>query len=244
VVLVIALVLGLCGLAVALPGVARQLLPRRFTAAQQRQIEAWEMARRWRSLPEGTIFPATVSYRLPGFALNVNGNRGLSLRAHRLGVAAVVRCPRGAGPAAARILDSYGCTAMLRATYVDSTGSLVTTVGVAVLPDATDATTATTRLAQAGPPGLPGTVRAAAVPDTLASRYDDAQRQLSWNTHAGPYVILTTTGFSDGRPRVRVMADSYMSNEMGSLNQGLADSVGTVLGRAPAKPTCPGAPGC
>ena len=240
----IALVLGLCGLAVALPGVARQLLPRRFTAAQQRQIEAWEMSRRWRSLPEGAIFPATVSYRLPGFALNVTGNRGLSLRAHRLGVAAVVRCPQGAGPAAARILDSYGCTAMLRATYADSTGSLVTTVGVAVLPDATDATTATTRLAQAGPEGLPGTVRAAAVSDTLASRYDDAQRQLSWNTHAGPYVILTTTGFSDGRPRVRVMADSYMSNEMGSLNQGLADSVGDVLGQAPAKPACPGAPGC
>jgi hypothetical protein len=236
------LILGLCGLAVTLPGVARQLLPREFTAAQQRRIEAWETARRWRALPEGTIFPATVSYSLPGFALN--GNRGLKLRAHRLGVVPGTRCRRGATSAAARILDRYGCTAVLRATYVDSTGSLVATVGVAVLTDAADATAAVTKLTGAGPKGLPGTVRAAAVSRTLAARFDDAQRQLSWNTHAGPYVILTTVGFSDGRPRVHVSADSYMSNEMGSLGQGLAQAVGAVLGQPPATPTCPGAPGC
>jgi hypothetical protein len=236
------LILGLCGLAVTVSGVARQLLPREFTAAQAHRIEAWETARRWRALPEGTIFPATVAYSLPGFALN--GNRNLKLRAHRLGVAAATRCPRGAGPAAARVLDGYGCTAVLRATYADSTGSLVATVGVAVLTDATDATAAYTKLTLAGPKGMPGTVRAAAFSRTLAARFDDAQRQLSWNTHAGPYVILTTVGFSDGRPRVRAAADSYLSNEMGSLSQGLARAVGAVLGKPPAKPTCPGAPGC
>jgi hypothetical protein len=242
VVLVIVLVLGVAGLAVAIPGIARQMLPRRFTVVQQRQIEAWEIARRWRALPESAIFPAAVTYRLPGFALN--GTQGLALTARRLGVVQVARCPRGAGAAAARILDSYGCTAVLRATYADSTGSLVATVGVAVLPDAASAAAAVTRLGAIGPKDLPGSVRAAPISGTLASRFDDAQRQLSWNTYTGPYVILTTAGFSDGRPRVRVSADSYMSNEMGSLNQGLADSVGHVLGRAPARPTCPGAPGC
>ena len=237
-----ALALGLCGLAVAAAGFASQVLPRRFSAAQQRQIEAWELAKRWRALPEGTIFPATVSYHLPGYALD--GGQGLSLRGRRLGVSTAVRCPKGAGPAAAQILDRYGCTAVLRATYADSTGSLVATVGVAVLSGSAGAAVAGRKLASSGPGDQVGTVRSAPVPGTLASRFDDAQRQLSWGTHTGPYVILTTVGYADGRPRVRVAADSYLSAEMTALDVGLTDAVADVLGKPPATPVCPGAPGC
>jgi hypothetical protein len=240
--LVTALALGLCGLAVAAAGVANQLLPRRFSVAQQRRIEAWEIARRWRTLPEGTIFPATVTYQLPGYALN--GDQDLALRARRLGVSEAVRCPRGAGPAAARILRHYGCTAILRATYADATGSMVATVGVAVLPDASAATGAEKKLQQAGSRDEPGTVRAAPVSGTLASRFGDAQRQLSWNTHAGPYVVLATVGYADARPRVHVATDSYLSAEMMNLGRGLGNGVSDVLGKAPATPACPGAPGC
>jgi hypothetical protein len=240
--LVTALALGLCGLAVAAAGVASQMLPRRFSVAQQRRIEAWEIAKRWRTLPEGTIFPATVTYQLPGFALN--GSQNLALRARRLGVSEAVRCPQGAGPAAARILGRYGCTAILRATYADATGSMVATVGVAVLPDASAATGAEQTLQQAGSRDEPGTVRAAPVSGTLASRFNDAQRQLSWNTHAGPYVVLATVGYADARPRVHVATDSYLSAEMMNLGQGLGNAVSDVLGKAPATPDCPGAPGC
>jgi hypothetical protein len=238
----VGLVLGLGGLAVAAAGVAAQMLPRQFSAAQQRQIAAWEIAKRWRALPAGTIFPATVTYRLPGYAMD--GNQPLSLRAHRLGVAAADRCASGAGPVAARILHRYGCIAILRATYADSTGSLVATVGVAVLPGNAAAVTAQAKLTAAGPSDLPGSVRPAPVAGTLAARFTSAQRQLSWNTHAGPYVILTTVGYADGRPRVRVAADAYLSAEMTSLNQGLARASADVLGKAPPAPTCPGAPGC
>jgi hypothetical protein len=115
---------------------------------------------------------------------------------------------------------------------------------VAVLPDSSAATGAENKLARAGTRDAPGTVRAAPVSGTLASRFDDAQRQLSWNTRTGPYVILTTVGYADGRPRVHVTADSYQSAEMTTLNQGLATAVSGVLGKAPSTPTCPGAPGC
>jgi hypothetical protein len=240
--LLVGLVLGLCGLAVAAAGVASQMLPRRFSAAQQRQIVAWEIAKRWRALPAGAIFPATVAYRLPGYAMD--GNQPLSLRARRLGVVAADRCARGAGPVATRILQRYGCIAILRATYADSTGSLVATVGVAVLPGNSAAVTAQAKLTAAGPRDLPGSVRPAPVAGTLAARFSNAQRQLSWNTHAGPYVILTSVGYADGRPRVRVAADSYLSAEMTSLNQGLARASAGVLGQPPPAPACPGAPGC
>jgi hypothetical protein len=242
VVLLIALALSMCGLAVGVAGFASQVLPRQFTAAQQRRIEAWEIAKRWRALPEGAIFPATVSYRLSGDVLD--GGQGLSLRARRLGVSTAARCSRGAGPAAAHVLDRYGCAAVLRATYADSTGSLVATVGVAVLSDSAGAAAAGHKLAGSEPGDQVGTVRPAPVSGTLASRFDNAQRQLSWGTHTGPYVILTTVGYADGRPRVRVAADSYLSAEMTALNVGLTDAVAGVLGKPPPKPVCPRAPGC
>ena len=240
--LLMALALGLCGLAVAAAGLASQVLPRRFTAAQQRQIEAWEIARRWRALPEGAIFPAAVRYQLPGYVLD--GSRGLSLRARRLSVSTAVSCARGTGPTAARVLDRHGCAAVLRATYADSTGSLVATVGVAVLPDSAGAAAAGRKLSTPTPGDQVGTVRSAAVAGTVASRFHDKQRQLSWGTHTGPYLILTTVGYADGRPRVRVSADSYLSAEMNALDVGLTDAVAGVLGKPPPAPVCPGAPGC
>ena len=62
---VIALILGLAGFAVSAIGVAIQLLPRHFSASEQRQIEAWEVMRRWQTMPAGQIFPASVPYQLP-----------------------------------------------------------------------------------------------------------------------------------------------------------------------------------
>ena len=60
------LVIALAGLAVAAVGIAHALLPRQFTAAQRRQISDWEMERRWRVLSAGKIFPASLSYTVPG----------------------------------------------------------------------------------------------------------------------------------------------------------------------------------
>src|SRR5260370_3605134 len=65
----LALVLGTAGLAASAAGVSAQLLPRKFTSAQQQQIMAWVTAGRWRPMPPGKIFPAAIPYHLPRDAL-------------------------------------------------------------------------------------------------------------------------------------------------------------------------------
>src|ERR1700751_1684501 len=60
----IALVLGLAGFVISATGMATQLLPRRFSTAQQQQITNWGAAGRWQQLAAGEIFPASVSYQL------------------------------------------------------------------------------------------------------------------------------------------------------------------------------------
>ena len=236
------LVLALCGLGVATRGALTQVMPRRFTIAQQRQIQSWEIGRRWRKLPETTIFPGSVSYQLPAQALA--GASSLALTAQRLGIGPPAGCTTGADPAAAQVLDRYGCTTVLRATYVDSTGSMLVTVGVAVLPSSRAATAAGNRLVKDKPQEAAGSVAPVRVAGTEAAGFSAAQRQLSWATHAGSYVIMATAGYADGRPPEHVTADSYLFSEMFTLAQGLGDTVSGVLGKAPPVPTCPGAPGC
>jgi hypothetical protein len=233
---------ALCGLAVSAAGVVSRVLPRRFSATQQHQIEAWEIGGRWRALPANAIFPAAVPYRLAGSYLY--SNNGLGLTARRLGVSGSGPCAKGADPAAARILGRHRCSALLRATYTDSTGSMVATVGVAVLPGDAAAAKAEDQLAAERKGGQPDGVAPAPVAGTLASRFDDDRRQLNMNSRAGPYLILATVGYADGRPHVRISADSYLQDEMSSLAQGLSDTVMGALDKPPRSPTCPGAPGC
>ncbi len=57
---VIALILGVAGLVISLVGVATQVMPRRFTAGQQRQITDWEVGSNWRTHAAGKFFPASV----------------------------------------------------------------------------------------------------------------------------------------------------------------------------------------
>lgn len=240
------LILALCGLAGSVVGIVNQFLPRSFTAAQQRQIMAWEMARRWRTTPAGKMFPTAVTYHVPGFALN--SATDLALTAHRLGIGRQEGCAAATDQAAARILDPLGCTAVLRATYADSTGSMVVTVGVAVLPDMAAASAAMRDFSAAGgsradsqtQPGL----RPTAFADTLAAGFGTVQRQLFGDASDGPYLILSAAGFADGRPRVAMSSDAYADQEMSSFADGVAGAVGAPLSVRPPVPRCPGAPGC
>jgi hypothetical protein len=228
------------GLAASAAGVSAQLLPRKFTSAQQRQIMSWETARRWRVLPAGKLFPATVSYQLPAAALDAGTQ--LPLTAYRVGISRQTTCAKASDPAAARVLSAGHCAAMLRATYADGTDSILVTVGVAVMPAAAAARSAAGKLS-AGPELHPG-VRAVAFRGTLAASFDDRQRQLSWATSAGPYVIMATAGYADGMPEVAVASDPYADQEMTSLANGVAGAIGAPLGAQPPPPRCPGAPGC
>lgn len=241
-----ALALGLSGLAASAAGIITQVLPRRFTAAQARQIMAWETARRWRTDRAGQIFPAAVPYTVAGATLNSGGELGLTAR--RLGIAPEAACRTAADRAAARVLDRFGCTVVLRATYLDSTGSMLVTVGVAELPSNSAATSAAgdiSALPAAGrADGLSRGVRPVAYPGTLSSEFHDRQRQVTRAAGDGPYLIMLAAGFSDGRPTVRVSSDRYTTAEMTGFAGGVADAIGAPLGALPSAPHCPGAPGC
>ena len=235
-----ALFLGTAGLAASAAGVSAQLLPRRFTATEQQQIMAWETARRWRTMPAGKIFPATVTYQLPGYALEAS--TPLSLIAHLVGIARQATCQAASDPAAAAVLSAHRCAAMLRATYADQTDSMLVTVGVAVMPGNAAARSAAGQLSAGRQ--LPPSVRTVPFRGTLAQAFGDRQRQLSWATSAGPYLIMSTVGYADGRPREQVSSDPYASQEMASLANGVAVAVGGPLSAPPPPPRCPGAPGC
>jgi hypothetical protein len=237
------LAVGLVGLAVSAVGIAHQLLPRHFTPAQQRAIATWEVDRRWRADPAGTIFPASVPYYLPPSLLNANA--GVTLHARLLGISSGTSCAQAVSKTAIRLLlRTHGCSDALRATYVDASGSLVATVAVAVLPSSTAVSAVVNDLAQDGSASSPALVRALAVARTPAAGFGAAQRQLSYITGAESYVIMATAGFADGRGRVRVAADDYVDGELSSLSIGLVDKAKSVLGSPPATPACPGAPGC
>jgi hypothetical protein len=234
----IVLFVGMAGLAASAAGVAAQLLPRKFTPAQQQQIMNWETARRWRVLPAGKIFPASITYQLPAGFLN-SGSQ-LALTAYRVGIARQGSCATASDAAADRVLSAGHCAALVRATYADETDSMLVTVGVAVMPSAGAARSAAGKLSG----DQEATVRALGFRGTLAASFSNRNRQLSWATSDGPYVIMTTAGYANGEPLVSVASDPYTDQEMTSVATGIAGAVGTPLGVQPASPTCPGAPGC
>jgi hypothetical protein len=220
---------------------------RKFTPVQQQQIMAWEVASRWRELPAGTIFPAGATYSPPE-VLQDGGS--LTLTTRRLGIARQAECRQAADAAAAAVLARDGCEAILRATYVDGTGTYLVTVGVAAFPGSVQASAAqqsltSPQLSDAGASDVvaPG-VRAATFAGTPASRFTDARRQLSGSVSEGPYVVLYTVGYTDNRPKVPVDVDGYTYSEMTSMGEGLAGKIADRLATPPAVPHCPGAPGC
>lgn len=235
---VAASLLAVAGLVVSGIGLAGQLMPRTFSAAQQRQITDWEYGQRWRDLTAGEIFPATVTYQPP---VVLDDDPSLTLGARLIGTAQQAACGTQAlDAAAAAVLDHEGCEAVLRATYVDDTGSYVITVGAAVLPSSAQAADAAKGLG-----GLSdGGVRTVPFANTPASSFTDSRRQLGGSVVSGVYVVLYTVGYADSRPHVDVSADSYTDGEMTSAGRGVASTVLSVLAKPVPAPHCPGTPGC
>jgi hypothetical protein len=246
----IALALGLAGFVISATGMATQLLPRRFTAPQQQQIENWEIASRWQQLSAGQIFPASVSYELSATVLQ--DATPLNLDALRIGIAPQSGCGADVTTsAAAKVLRRDGCKAVLRATYVDATWSYVMTVGVAVLPSDAAAAKASQSLSpprltaadNAGTGRLPPGILVVRYRGSAAAMYDYS-RQISASFADGPYLVMYAAGYADSRPRVPVASDRYSYAEMTSLAEGVAQSVADTLATPPASPHCPGTPGC
>jgi hypothetical protein len=235
------LAIGLCALAGGAAGAVRQLLPREFSVAQQRQILTWEMTRRWRAQQAGEIFPATLPYQV--VASSLNGSDNLELTARRLGIATPGSCGKVVSKSAAAVLAAGRCAAVLRATYLDASESMVATVGVAALATPGAATAAAAKLGSSAH-NQSFAVHAFPLARSAAASFRQAQRQISMAMSTGPYVILATAGFTDGRRHVPLSTDDYIYQEMNSLVSGLVKDLLMHLGKQVPAATCPGAPGC
>jgi hypothetical protein len=185
----IAVILALLGLGgIAGGGTALYLeFTRSATPAEAAAAGRAEVASRWARLAGGKIFPATVAYAT---------SDGLQTTAYRVGIAPAASCAAALDPPVATAMRHHGCVTVLRGTYLDASGTLVTSVAVAVMasPDAAQAAaTATAGLAQAG-------VRAVRFGGTTATRFGDAQRGWFGEMAQGPYVLFYAAGYADGRP--------------------------------------------
>ncbi len=236
------LLLGIVGLGVSVAGVAMQILPRQFTAYQQRQIRDWETGARWRDWPAGRIYPASVRYPAP----SALGYTSLMLTATRIGIARQASCRAATDAAAAAVLRRNGCEAVLRATYADGTDSYVVTVGIAAFAAAAQASAAHAELADSSPAAgavAPG-VRTVPFAHSPAAWFTDSRRQVSGNASAGTYLVFYTIGYADDRPRQLVATDGYAYSEMLSFGTGVAQAVLSKLAGPVPPPRCPGTPGC
>lgn len=180
-------------------------LTRHATAAEARAAGWAELTSRWQRIPAGQIFPAQLSYMdLAQSTLTLT----------RIGIAPPASCRRAADPAVARILATAGCATVLRATYIDGTGAVAATIGIAVMRNNAAAARANSELSSetAG-------VDVYTVPGTAAGHFGNADRQLSAELYPGesPYIILDTAGFTDGIPRVAGPADPALSDLLNAV---------------------------
>jgi hypothetical protein len=181
----VAAFVGLAMVAVAAVQVVRELT-RNPTEAEVDKAVIAEVARRWQAWPAGKIFPATLPY-----TLDVGGEE----KAKRVGIdPGGSACDSAVEPKAAGTLRGLGCRGALRATYLDQLQGLAITVGVVAFPDERSAALARAKLPKAA--GL----RTLALPSSPAVRFTDAARQTSVSRQGGPYIVLATIGYADGRP--------------------------------------------
>ncbi|HEX8006967.1 MAG TPA: hypothetical protein VF482_11130, partial [Trebonia sp.] len=110
---------------------------------------------RWQQWPAGQIFPEVL---------------GASVT--RLGISPDTGCATAAGQAAGRLAARDGCLAGLRASYGDSLGGVVYTVGVFAFTDARAAASFRHAL-----PSPRAGLQARTLPGTAAGRFSDQARQ-------------------------------------------------------------------
>lgn len=162
-------------------------LTRPPTQAERSAAAALAVADRWRTWPAGRIFPAQLGY---GTSLLTQET------ASRVGIGPATSCRAGLDAALGGLAAHYGCRAVVRATYVDQLQGVVFTIGVLAFGSA--------RGAAAFARGVPGLgtgtgLRVQAFPGTASAAFNDTARQASTKTQHGPYVVMTASGYADGR---------------------------------------------
>jgi hypothetical protein len=190
-VVAVRVVLAICCLVAALV-VAQQamaMLTVKPTAGQRRAAEQVAVAQRWRSWSAGRIFPAALGYRTQLLTTET---------ATRVGISRADSCRSALSLSAASAARQSGCTAALRASYVDEPQGVVYTVGVLAFARSGQARLFVRELGGFG--GSLASLRALALAGTPSARFTDAARQLGAVRQAGPFVVLSVAGYVDGEP--------------------------------------------
>jgi hypothetical protein len=168
-------------------------LTRPPTTAELNAASTVESQLRWRLRSADELFPTTVPY--------LDYADSETRKAHLIGVAPAAKCAQALDREIAEVVATYGCITVLRATYVDQSGTLLMAVGVAVMPNRDKAAAAESALL--GVRDSKG-VHPAAFPNTVADRFGDPQRQLlGLQANSTPYLFLHAEGWADGRPQVK-----------------------------------------
>jgi len=189
-------------------------MTRAATPAEAAAALQQEIASRWEWLPAGRIFPATVSYSDP---------EGTTMAARLVGIAPPATCRAALEPVSYGLVRDLGCATLLRATYVDASGTLATTVGVAVLRSPADALkAANSESLQVPARGL----HAVTFGGTIAGQFGDAARGAQGAAAGGPYLFLYTAGFTDGLSGPVAAAQQ---EELSSFGSGVDARLQTVL---------------
>lgn len=211
--LVSLVVLGLAG--VAGGGIALSAeLSRPATKAEAAAALSREIATRWQRLPAGKIFPAEIRYT------NAQGN---ITTASRVGIAPPASCRAALEPGALQEIRALGCTAMLRATYVDASGTLAATVGIGVMASPAAASSAYENL---GAPNAQAGLSALGFSGTITDAFGNAGRAVAGvQVFTGPYIFLYTAGYTDGLPGSAARG----SDELPTLGSGILDALATAL---------------
>jgi hypothetical protein len=168
----------------------RREMGRAATPAEIAAAGRAELAARWRELPAGTIFPLSVTF----LAADFSGNSTARL----VGLAVPASCSVALDAQVLAKLSGLGCVTVLRATYIDYSGTIAATIGIAVLRSPRAATAGLARLSDIlNRSGL----RVAVFPGTIAAGFGDPQRAVFNDAKgAGPYLYFVVGGDTDGRP--------------------------------------------
>jgi hypothetical protein len=153
----------------------------------------------------------------------------MNTAARLVGIAPPAPCTAALDSALAQAFGRHGCIKVLRATYVDASGTVVLTAGVAVLPSATAAAQAAADVTAIHHAGL----RVVAFPGTVTKLFRDSRREWLNLTVQGPYVFLSAAGYASGISGRGLRANSALID----LGNGVAAREITVLtsGRKPCQ---------
>jgi hypothetical protein len=211
--LAVLIVVGLAGVAGGALALTHELT-RNATKAEVAAAVREEVASRWRRLPAGEIFPAKLTY------LNTQGdNATVSL----VGIAPPASCQAALAPSMFQRIRSLGCSTVLRATYVNASGTYAATVGIGVMSSTSAAGRAFTAVAPLKPAdGL----NAVGFSGTITNTFGRAELGTAGiNGSSAPYIFLYSAGYTDGLPGGAAQANP----ELATMGQGIVSKVENIM---------------